>query len=88
MVADVGAATQRIFAVDRFRELARYALIPPDLSSSALRAPDEVIVPRLGVSIDCILRIIRGRVVAVVNDSLSHATEDQLDQVEGLRTSA
>src|SRR6266545_3615943 len=59
----------------------------PDLSSSPLRALDKVVVPLLEVSIDCILSSFCGRVIAVVNDSFSHAAEDRLDHVEELRTS-
>src|ERR1700693_759581 len=85
--AEPVSAIQRIFAVVCFGELARDPLMPPDLSSGALRAPDKKVVPLFEVSINCILRSFCGRVIAVVNDSFSHATEDRLDYVEELRTS-
>jgi hypothetical protein len=58
----------------------------PDLVSGALRTPDKKLVPLFEVSIDCILRSLCGWIIAVVNDSFSHATEDRLDYVEELRT--
>jgi hypothetical protein len=61
--------------------------MPPDLSSGALRAPDKKGVPLFEVSINCILRSSCGRVIAVVNDSFSHAAEDRFYYVEELRTS-
>jgi hypothetical protein len=59
----------------------------PDLSSGALRAPDKKGVPLFEVLINCILRSFCGRVIAVMDDSFSHATEGRLYYVEELRTS-
>ena len=61
--------------------------MPPDLSSGTLRALDKKSIPLFEVSINCILRCFCGRVIAVVNDSSSHATEDRLDYVKELSTS-
>ena len=61
--------------------------MPPDLVSGALRTPYKKLVPFFEVLIDCILCTFCGWIIAVVNDSFSHATEDRLDYVEELRTS-
>jgi len=61
--------------------------MPPDFVSGALWTADKEFVPLFEVSIDCILRSLCGWIIAVVNDSFSHATEDRLDYVEELRTS-
>src|SRR5216684_1493801 len=62
------SAVQRIFAVVCFGKLAWHPLLSPDLSSGALRAPQEMVVPLLEVSIDCIFSSFGGRVIAIVND--------------------
>jgi hypothetical protein len=87
VIAIVESAIERIFAVVGFGELARYPLMPPDLSPGTLRAPNKKLVPLSEVSIDCLFRSICGRVVTVVNDSFSHPTEDRFDYVEKLRSS-
>src|SRR5215468_915670 len=70
-----------------FAKLAWHSLLSPDLSSGALRAPQEMVVPLLEVSIDCIFSSFCGRVIAIVDDPFSHAAEDGLYYVEELRAS-
>ena len=86
-ITELESAIQRIFAVVRFGELAWHRLMPPDLVSSSLRTPDKKLVPLFEVAIDCVLRRMCGWIIAVVNDSFSHTTEDRLDYVEELGTS-
>ena len=59
--------------------------MPPDLVSGALRTPDKKLVPLFEVSIDCIFSSVCRRVIAIVNDTFSHAAKDRLYYVEELR---